>query len=51
MHPDTNFHNGSGETMKWRKTIQKTSFRPKVVDWARSLLEKKKRFWMQKLVH
>ena len=28
-----------------------TSFGPKVVDWACSLLENKKQFWRQKLVH
>ena len=39
MHPDTNFHNGSGATMKWRETIQNMSFRLKVVEWA-CLLQK-----------
>ena len=42
MHPDNNFCNGSGATMKWRKTIQNMSFRPKVVDWA-CLLKKNKK--------
>ena len=39
MHPDTNFRNGSGATMKWHETIQNRSFRPKVVHWA-CLLQK-----------
>ena len=38
MPPDTSFRNGSGASMKWRKTPQNMSFGPKVVDWACSLL-------------
>jgi hypothetical protein len=44
MHPDTSFRNGSGASMKWRKTTQNMSFGPKVADWACPLLENKKRF-------
>jgi hypothetical protein len=51
MHADTSFRNGSGASMKWRETFENLSFGPKVVDWACSLLENKKRFWRQKLVH
>ena len=51
MHADTSFHNGLGASMKWRETFKNMSFGPKVVDWACSLLENKKRFWRQKLVH
>jgi len=51
MHADTSFRNGSGASTKWRKTFENMSFGPKVVDWACSLLENKKRFWRQKLVH
>ena len=51
MHADTSFRNGSGASTKWRETFENMSFGPKVVDWARSLLENKKRFWRQKLVH
>ena len=40
MHPEANFHNGSGAATKWRETIQNMNFRPKVVDWA-CLLQKK----------
>jgi hypothetical protein len=29
MHPDTDFHNGSGAAMKWRENTQNMSFRPK----------------------
>ena len=29
MHPDTDFHNGSGVATKWRETTQNTSFRHK----------------------
>jgi len=29
MHPDIDFHNGSGAATKWRETTQNTSFRPK----------------------
>ena len=29
MHPDTDFHIGSGAATKWRETTQNTSFRPK----------------------
>ena len=38
MPPDTSFRNGSGASMKWRKTPQNMSFGPEVVDWACSLL-------------
>ena len=51
MHTDTSFRNGSGASTKWRETFENLSFGPKVVDWACSLLENKKRFWRQKLVH
>ena len=51
MHDDTSFRNRSGAFTKWRKTFENMSFGPKVVDWACSLLENKKRFWRQKLVH
>ena len=51
MHADTSFHNRSGALTKWRETFENTSFGPKVVDWAFSLLENKKRFWRHKLVH
>jgi len=44
MHADTSFRNGSGASTKWRETIVNMSFGPKVVDWACSLLENKKRF-------
>ena len=50
MHPNTNFCNGSGAAMKWRETTENMSFGPKVVDWAGSLLENKKRFLRHKLV-
>ena len=39
MHPDANFHNGSGASRKWRETFESMSFGPKEVDWACSLLE------------
>ena len=39
MDPDTSFRNGSGASMKWSKTSQNMSFRPKIVDWA-CLLQK-----------
>ena len=48
---DTSFRNGSGASTKWRETFENMSFGPKVVDWACSLLENKKRFWRHKLVH
>jgi len=51
MHADTSFRNGTSASMKWRETYENMSFGPKVVDWACSLLENKKRFWRQKLVH
>ena len=51
MHADTSFHNGSGTSTKWRETFENMNFEPKVVDWACSLLENKKRFWRHKLVH
>jgi hypothetical protein len=51
MHHDTSFHNGSGASTKWRETTQNMNFGPKVVDWACSLLENKKRFRWHKLVH
>ena len=44
MHADASFRNGLGASMKWRETIVNMSFGPKVVDWACSLLENKKRF-------
>ena len=44
MHADTSFRNGSGALMKWNETFEIMSFGPKVVDWACSLLENKKRF-------
>ena len=44
MHADTSSRNGSGASMKWHETFENMSFGPKVVDWARSLLENKKRF-------
>ena len=44
MHADTSFRNGSGVSTKWRETFENMSFGPKVVDWACSLLESKKRF-------
>src|SRR6185436_11113862 len=47
MHAETSFLNGSGASMKWRETTENMSFGPKVVDWACSLLENKKRFWRQ----
>ena len=50
MHADTSSHNGSGATTKWRETTKNMSFGPKVVDWACSLLENKKRFRWHKLV-
>jgi len=43
MHADTSFRNGSGASTKWRETFENMSFGPKVVDWACSLLENKKR--------
>ena len=51
MHPDTSFRNGSGASTKWCETFENMSFGTKVVDWACSLLENKKRFWRHKLVH
>ena len=50
-HADTSFHNRSGALMKWRETFENMSFGSKVVDWAYSLLENKKRFMRHKLVH
>ena len=50
MHANTSFRNGSGASMKLRETFENMSFGPKVVDWACSLLENKKRFWRHKLV-
>ena len=47
MHADSSFCNGSGASTKWRETFENMSFGPKVVDWACSLLENKKRFWRQ----
>jgi len=44
MHADTSFRNRSGASTKWRETFENMSFGPKVVDWACSLLENKKRF-------
>jgi len=51
MHVDTSFRNGSGASTKWRETFKNMSFWPKVVDWACSLVQNKKRFWRHKLVH
>jgi len=51
MHADTSFRNGSGASTEWRETIKNMSFGPKVVDWACSLEQNNKRFWMHKLVH
>ena len=50
-HADTSFRNWSGASTKWRETFENMSFGPKVVDWACSLLENKKRFRRHKLVH
>ena len=44
MHANTSFRNRSGASTKWRETFENMSFGPKVVDWACSLLENKKRF-------
>ena len=44
MHADTSFRNRSGASTKWRDSFENMSFGPKVVDWACSLLENKKRF-------
>ena len=44
MHAYTSFCNRSGASMKWRETFENMSFGPKLVDWAYSLLENKKRF-------
>ena len=43
MHANTSFRNGLGASTKWRETFENMSFGPKVVDWACSLLESKKR--------
>ena len=51
MHADTSFHNRSGASTKWRETFENMSFETKVVDWACSLLENKKRLWRHKLMH
>ena len=51
MHADTSSRNGSGASTKWRESTENMSFGPKVVDWACSVLENKKRFKRQKLVH
>ena len=51
MHADTSFCNGSGASTKWHETFENMSFEPKVVYWACSLLENKKRFGRHKLVH
>jgi len=51
MHADTSFRNGSGASTEWRETFKNMSFGPKVVDWACSLEQNNKRFWMHKLVH
>ena len=50
MPPDTSFRNRSAASTKWRETFENMSFGPKVVDWAFSLLENKKRFRWHKLV-
>ena len=44
MHADTSFRNGLGASTKWHETFENMSFGPKVVDWACSVLENKKRF-------
>ena len=49
-HADCSFRNGLGAMTKWSETTENMSFGPKVVDWACSLLEKKKQFWRHKLV-
>jgi hypothetical protein len=51
MLADTSFRNRSGASIKWCETFENTSFGPKVVDWACSLLKNKKLFWRQKLMH
>ena len=51
MHVDTSFRNGSGASTKWRETFENMSFGPKVVDFACSFQENKKRFKRQKLLH
>ena len=51
MHADTSFRNESGASTKWRETLENMSFGPNVVDWACSMLETKKWFERQKLVH
>ena len=43
MHADTSFRNRTGASIKWRETFENMSFGPKVVDWAFSLQENKKR--------
>ena len=40
MHPDANFHNGTGAATKWRETNQNLGFRLKEVEWA-CFLQKK----------
>ena len=50
VHTNTSFCNRSGASTKWRETFENMSFGPKVVDWAFSLLENKKRFRWHKLV-
>jgi hypothetical protein len=44
MHPNANFHNGSGAATKWLETNQNFSFRLKEVEWACLLQKNKKRF-------
>ena len=43
MHANTSFRNRSGASTKWCETFENMSFGPKVVDWACSLQENKKR--------
>ena len=50
MHLDTGFCNVCSAATKWHETTEDMSVGPKVVDWACSLLENKKRFWRHKLV-
>ena len=50
MHLDANFRNGSGAATKWRETIQKLSFRLKVVDWV-CLLQKKQETVLEAQTH
>ena len=44
LHADTSFRNWTGASTKWHETFKNMSFGHKVVDWACSFLENKKRF-------